>query len=114
MYHYKLRSSLHEWSPNIRWVNTKFLATATNALVGTATADFSVQNPLTRHKDFLFKQRKGFGQVAGLGLIVTNRMGQYVLFMITRVNHYARIKLDNVINCVCELKEICLNRSIKL
>ena len=43
MYHYKLHSSLPEWSPNIRWINTDFV-TATNLLVGTATADFSVRN----------------------------------------------------------------------
>ena len=47
LYHYKLHSSLPEWSPNIRWINTDFL-TATNSLVGTATANFSMRNPLTR------------------------------------------------------------------
>ena len=34
--------------------------------------------------------------------------------MITRVNHYAKIELDKVINFVYELKEICLIRNIKL
>ena len=37
--HYKLHSSLPEWSPNIGWINTDFLTT-TNSLVGTATAEF--------------------------------------------------------------------------
>ena len=82
MYHYKLHSSLPEWSPNIRWINTDFL-TATNSLVGTATVDFSMRNPLTRelenefrhNKEFLFKQRKGVGQVAGIGPTLTDRPG---------------------------------------
>ena len=67
-----------------------------------------------RHREFLFKQRKGVGQVAVIGPTLTDRPGQYVLFMITRVNHYAKLELDNVINCVYELKEICLSRKVKL
>ena len=89
MYHYKLHSSLPEWSPNIRWINTDFL-TATNSLVGTATVDFSVRSPLTRelenefrHKEFLLKQRKGVGQEVGIGPALTDRSGQYALFVIT-------------------------------
>ena len=95
MYHYKLHSSLPEWPPNIRWVNMDFL-TATNLLVRTATAIFSSRNPLTRelenefkHKELLFKQRKRIGQVAGIDPTLTHRPGQYVLIMITRMNHYA-------------------------
>ena len=45
---------------------------------------------------------------------LTDRPGQYVFFMITRTNYYAKIELDNVINCVCALKEVCLGRDIRL